>query len=197
MHKAGTKIVTEQSKRDMVRGRLLKSLPKGGVVAEIGVWEGDFSQRILEICQPKELHLIDPWLYLPEFSNTGFGKKKNETLMEQRFHNVVARFQNDPRVKVHRATSEAALAGFEDGTLDWVYIDGNHNEPFIGTDLKLSLQKVKPNGIIAGDDYNWQAETTGAPVKKAVESVLAALGDAAKLRLMANQYALTLTRAPI
>jgi hypothetical protein len=125
--------MTEESKRDMLRGRLLKGLPKGGVVAEIGVWEGGFSQRILEICEPKELHLIDPWLYMPEFSNTGFGKKKNEHLMEQRYHDVVARFAGDPRVKVHRATSEAGLSALPDGFLDWVYIDGNHNEPTSAT----------------------------------------------------------------
>jgi len=186
--------MTEATKRDMVRGRLLQSLPKGGVVAEIGVWEGDFSQRILELCQPSELHLIDPWLYLPEFSNTGFGKKKNEHLMEQRYQNVVARFADDPRVKVQRATSEVALATLPDASLDWVYIDGNHNEPFIGNDLHLCLQKVKPTGIIAGDDFNWQTEASGAPVKAAVEAMMLELGERAQLRLMANQYIITLKR---
>lgn len=182
------------SKRDRVRGRLLAALPKNAVVAEIGVWEGDFSQRILEICQPKELHLIDPWLYLPEFSNTGFGKKKNEHLMEQRYHNVVARFADDPRVRIHRATSETALATMPDGLLDWVYIDGNHNEPFIGNDLRLCLQKVKADGIISGDDFNWQTEAAGAPVRAAVEAVMANMGEKASLRLMANQYIMTLRR---
>ncbi|MCF8485826.1 MAG: class I SAM-dependent methyltransferase [Rhodobacteraceae bacterium] len=185
----------EQSKREMVRGRLLRSLPKGAIVAEVGVWEGGFSHRILEICDPKELHLIDPWLYMPEFSNTGFGKKKNEHLMEERYHKVVARFADDPRVKVHRATSEVAMAKFPDGYFDWVYLDGNHNEPFIGQDLALSLTKVKPNGIISGDDYNWMADTLAAPVRTAVENMMAELGGKATLKLMANQYICTLRRA--
>lgn len=185
----------EISKRDRVRGRLLESLPKGGIVAEIGVWEGDFSQRILDICAPKELHLIDPWLYMPEFSNTGFGKPKNEHLMEQRYHKVVARFADDPRVKVHRALSDVALSAMPDAFLDWVYIDGNHNEPIVGNDLALSLQKVKPNGIIAGDDFNWMSDAQAAPVKRAVEAMVAELGDKASLRLMANQYIVTLKRA--
>lgn len=184
----------EMSKRDRVRGRMLASLPKGGVVAEIGVWEGDFSQRILEICEPKELHLIDPWLYMPEFSNTGFGKKKNEHLMEERYHKVVARFADDPRVKVHRALSDVALSAMPDASLDWVYIDGNHNEPIVGNDIALSLQKVKPNGIIAGDDFNWMSEAQAAPVKRAVEAMVETLGDKASLRLMANQYIVTLKR---
>lgn len=183
------------SKRDRVRGRLLESLPKGGIVAEIGVWEGDFSQRILDICAPRELHLIDPWLYMPEFANTGFGKQKNEHLMEQRYHNVVARFAGDPRVKVHRAFSDAALSAMPDAFLDWVYIDGNHNEPIVGNDLALSLRKVKPNGIIAGDDFNWMSDAQAAPVKRAVEQMVAALGEKASLRLMANQFIVTLKRA--
>ena len=186
--------VQEESRRDRVRGRLLASLPKGGAAAEIGVWEGNFSRRILEICAPRELHLIDPWLYMPEFSNTGFGKKKNEHLMEQRYHKVVADFAGDPRVKVHRATSEEALSKLPDGSLDWVYIDGNHNEPFVGQDLALCLQKVKPDGIIAGDDYNWMSDELGAPVRRAVQAVMAELGDRASLRLMANQYIITLRR---
>jgi len=33
-------------------------MPIGGVCAEIGVWEGDFSLRILEITRPRELQMI-------------------------------------------------------------------------------------------------------------------------------------------
>ena len=184
----------EISKRDKLRDRMLGQLPKGAVVAEIGVWEGFFSGRIMEICQPSTLHLIDPWLYMPEFANTGFGRKKNEHLMEQKWHDVVARFRDQPQVKVHRGLSEAVLGGMPDGCLDWVYIDANHNEPFIGNDLALCLAKVKPDGIIAGDDFNWQSDQSGAPVKHAVEKMLAELGDLASLTLMANQYVIKLNR---
>jgi Methyltransferase domain len=185
----------EISKRDMVRGRLLKSLPKGCVVAEVGVWEGYFSQRILEICQPKELHLIDPWMYMPEFANTGFGRKKNEHLMDVKHQEVQAKFKDDARVKIHRMTSKEALEAMPDASLDWVYLDGNHNTPFIDNDLEVCLRKVKPNGLITGDDFHWQSEASGAPVKGAVEHVLADLGDKATLKLMANQFIITLRRA--
>ena len=185
----------EISKRDKLRDRMLGQLPKGAVVAEIGVWEGFFSGRIMEICAPATLHLIDPWLYMPEFANTGFGRKKNEHLMEQKWHDVVARFKDQPQVKVHRGLSEVVLGGMPDGCLDWVYIDANHNEPFIGNDLALCLAKVKHDGIIAGDDFNWQSDQSGAPVKHAVEKMLADLGDQASLTLMANQYIIKLNRA--
>jgi hypothetical protein len=183
-----------EGKREAVRGRLLDSLPKGGIVAEIGVWEGDFSQRILDVCQPAELHLIDPWEYMPAFSNTGFGKRKNAGAMAEKYLAVVARFAGDPRVKVHRGTSESVLPALPDGSLDWVYIDGNHNDPFVANDIALCLKKVKPAGIIAGDDYNWMAEELGAPVKRAVAAALAALGPQASLKVMGNQWRIRLAR---
>lgn len=185
----------ETTKRDMVRGRLLAMMPKGGRAAEIGVWEGGFSRRILDICEPAELHLIDPWMYMPEFANTGFGRPKNADLMDQKYKDVVAAFASDPRVRIHRMTSEAALSALPDASLDWVYIDGNHNEPFINRDIELCLAKVKPDGIIAGDDFHWQTERSAAPVKRAVEAAMAELGQAARLRVMGNQYVIHLSRS--
>lgn len=184
----------ETPKRDRVRGRLLSMMPKGGVCAEIGVWEGNFSERILNETEPKKLILIDPWLYQPEFSNTGFGRKKNETAMEERYLSVWQKFMEEPRVTTLRAFSDTALKAMPDHYLDWIYIDGNHNAPYIDNDLALALQKVKPNGIISGDDYNWQAEASGAPVKHAVERILADLGEKAEFKLMGNQYFIQLKR---
>lgn len=184
----------ESNKRERTRGKLLAMLPKDAVGAEIGVWEGNFSERILNECSPKELHLIDPWLFQPEFANTGFGRKKNENLMEEKYQGVVDKFKDDPRVRIHRGMSDAMLAAMPDASLDWVYLDGNHNAPFIDRDLEMSLQKVKPNGVISGDDFNWQSERSDAPVKRAVEAALARLGDKAELTLLANQYFIRLKR---
>lgn len=185
----------EMSTRERVRGRLLKRLPKDAVCAEVGVWEGAFSERILEICSPRALHLIDPWAFQPEFAGTGFGREKNRNLMEEKYLGVVAKFENDPRVKIHRGYSDEALAALPDASLDWIYIDGNHHAPFIDRDLDMSLAKVKPNGIIAGDDFNWMAEALNAPVKTAVEAVMARLGDQAELSVTGNQYFIQLKRA--
>ena len=43
------------------REQLLENLPKNGIVAELGVDNGRFSEKILEINKPKILHLIDSW----------------------------------------------------------------------------------------------------------------------------------------
>lgn len=182
-------------RREANRGRLLAQMPKGAVCAEIGVWEGKFSARILAETQAATLHLIDPWQYMPQFSDTGFGRKKNADLMEVKYQEVVKAYGADPRVVIHRATSEEALSALLDHSLDWVYIDGNHHEAFVKRDLELSLQKVKPDGIIAGDDYNWKVAELGGPVKRAVSAVMQDLGRQAELTVSANQYIIRLKRS--
>jgi hypothetical protein len=166
---------------------LLNRLPKGGVCAEIGVWEGGFSEKILEVTQPKTLHLIDPWLFQPEFNNSAFGKEARRNAMDEMFDKVTERFRGDDRVVIHRKMSDAALESFEDGALDWVYIDGNHNYEVVSKDLALSVQKVKPGGMIGGDDLLWNVDK-GAPVRTAVRELRRKLGDGATFYRMGQQY---------
>ena len=46
-----------------------------------------------------------------------------------------------------------ALDDFEDNSLDFVYIDGNHTLPFIAMDIFGWEQKIRKGGIISGHDY--------------------------------------------
>src|SRR5437879_9344155 len=43
------------------RFELLTLLPSNDIVAEVGVGEGDYSEKILRLSSPKRLHLIDAW----------------------------------------------------------------------------------------------------------------------------------------
>ena len=38
--------------------------------------------------------------------------------------------------------------------LDWVYIDGNHTYEFVLEDLRSWYPKVRPGGLVVGDDYD-------------------------------------------
>jgi len=173
--------------RDEHRQEILKRLPKGGVGAEIGVWEGGFSEVLLAVAQPTRLHLIDPWEFQPDFANTAFGKPRNEDRMADKFLLVQEKFKDDPRVVLHRAYSDVALESFEDHSLDWVYIDGNHNFEVVKSDLELSLRKVRPGGVIAGDDLLWKRDE-GAPVQKAVRAFKRSLDDATEFFRFGQQY---------
>jgi hypothetical protein len=124
------------------RERMLELLPSGGVVAEMGVDSGDFSQKILDITRPRHLHLIDVW------GTPRYGEPK--------FDHVQTRFRPEVekgRVSIHRGPSVEMLATFPDGSLDWAYIDTTHAYELTCQELALSQRKVRRGGIIAGHDY--------------------------------------------
>jgi predicted O-methyltransferase YrrM len=51
-----------------------------------------------------------------------------------------------------RFLSADAAERFADESLDFVYIDANHAEPYVRQDIELWYAKIKPDGIIAGHD---------------------------------------------
>ncbi len=138
------------------RTQILRFLPGGGEVAEIGVANGDFSQAILDEAKPKKLHLIDPWEhqdradYAKDLNNVPAGEQ------DARFEAVRARFRaqiDGGSVSVHRDYSEDAAIFFGDGQLDWIYIDGMHTVEAAYNDLVTYAPKVRQHGFIAGHDY--------------------------------------------
>jgi hypothetical protein len=154
---------------------LLEMLPKNSVGVEIGVHKGDFSQKLLEVVNPKELHLIDPWKHESSatYKNALYGgKAKNgQNEMDERYSNVCVKFDREirgERVKIHRGYSTDVLAQFPDEYFDWVYIDGNHLYEYVKKDIELSFCKTKVGGLITGDDYTEGGWWEGG-VKKAVD----------------------------
>lgn len=163
------------SKQTGGRRFLLDMLPKHSVGAEIGVHVGDFSQQLLEIVFPKELHLIDPWEHKTSaiYKNAlyGGGSKGGQNKMDERYAHVCRRFDQQihaERIKVHRGYSTDILEQFPDEYFDWVYIDGNHLYEYVKKDLELSFRKTKSGGFITGDDYTGGGWWEGG-VKKAVD----------------------------
>ncbi len=178
------------------RNRLLERLPKQAVCAEIGVWTGDFSERILNITQPLKLHLIDPWSFQPSYPNRwyGGGAAKSQADMNAVYYSVVRRFQCHGNVVIHRMTSLAAAERFANGTFDWVYIDANHSYDAVKLDLAAWLPKLKPNGLLTGDDVNWPGEDGSRPVRRALQDFL----NEQKLKqavIEHNQFILNVTQS--
>jgi hypothetical protein len=131
------------------RIELLHRLPKNGVVAELGVDEGSFSESILRICTPRKLHLVDAW--------------ETKRYSEQKMHSVERKFSReigDSTVAVHRGFSTDLADEFGDGYFDWIYIDTDHSFKTTRAELEAYRTKVKEGGIIGGHDYapgNWDA----------------------------------------
>jgi len=154
---------------------LLNHLPKRSVCAEIGVWRGDFSRRILAETKPRELHLIDPWLFQGEYPDRWYGGSiaKSQADMDRIYLDVKQRLGS--KAVIHRGTSEEALGKFADDTFDWIYIDGDHGYDAVLLDLELCKRKIKDGGYIAGDDLIW-GKDQDYPVQRAVETFIGKYG---------------------
>jgi SAM-dependent methyltransferase len=151
------------------KSRLLKIIKKGSVCCEIGVWKGGFSKKILDAVKPKELHLIDPWEFMPKYKKRWYGGKvaRSQSEMNAMYSNVRKKFMND-NITIHRSTSDKVVMSFKDNYFDFVYIDGDHSYEAVLKDLKDYFPKLKKGGILAGDDFYWGI-TEGLPVRKAVK----------------------------
>jgi len=168
------------------RKRLLRVLPKGAVGAEIGVWKGDFSEQILEIAQPRKLHLVDPWSFQPDFSDRMFGGKvaKNQGDMDAIFQETQARLAGHENIRYWRMSSDDFFAQLDE-PLDWIYIDGNHFYEWVKRDIENALKVIKPGGIVCGDDYYWHVDGRDH-VREAVRDVM--VGGAHSLKIVNEQF---------
>lgn len=159
---------------DQHRRHLMDMIPEDARCVEVGVWKGDFSAQILSLAAPRELHLVDPWLFQPAFPGRWYGgaKAAGQYDMDRIYRGVVQRFAARPEVIIHRLPSVAAAAELADGSFDWAYIDGDHSYEAVKADLAAWYPKIKLGGALAGDDYDWRDEAGRLSVKQAVDEFL-------------------------
>jgi spermidine synthase len=118
------------------RDMILDHMPKNATCAEIGIFEGGFSEKILRVTEPRKLHLLD-------ITNRAV------TIARTRFAAEVASGQ----AEVHLGDSAATILAMPDEYFDWIYIDGDHSYGGVSRDLEAARVKVKPSGVIVLNDY--------------------------------------------
>jgi hypothetical protein len=167
--KRRARLLVKGDEREVV----LEKLPRASTGVEIGVWKGELSSLILRKVQPKKLMLVDPWAFDPRFGDSLFGGRtaRSQADMDEICQKVQARFRADVArgvVTICRSTSVEAATSVADESVDWVYIDGNHTYEYALEDLRSWAPKVRPGGLIAGDDYDRPGAWWGDGVTRAV-----------------------------
>ncbi len=115
------------------------------VVVEVGVYAGALSRMLASLPTVESMTVVDSW----EGGYSNF----SQAHMDEIAAGVIAWGETDPKVTVHRLRSADAVALFEDESIDFFHTDGDHGLDGIRTDITLWLPKVKPGGIISGDNY--------------------------------------------
>jgi predicted O-methyltransferase YrrM len=83
-------------------------------------------------------------------------KDRLEKLGEYKYNFVVNRLNEvgcNHFVELIKSDSSAAASLFENESLDFVFIDGNHWYYYVKKDIEAWLPKIKKGGMISGHDY--------------------------------------------
>ncbi len=117
------------------------------VGGEIGVYKGKFTEKFCKA--GLAMYGIDPWLAY----GSGKGSPIMQNISDSNYLIAKNRLKIYTRCKIIRKTSMEAVSDFHDKSLDFVYIDGDHEFKIVTEDIREWSKKVKPGGIIAGHDY--------------------------------------------
>lgn len=163
---------------------IIRRLPHGAAIAEVGVLIGALSEHLL--CQR-------PDIFLTMIDNWQTADKQPEAY--RRTRDVHANHIDAERVEAHRRQAEARALKFPerahivcgwstevarsipDNSLDLVFLDADHSYEGLKADLAAWVSKVKPGGWIGGHDYgNTDPAYDFSGVKRAADEWASAWG---------------------
>lgn len=129
-------------------------LKPGGVIAEVGVAFGDFSEQLIHRLSPSrfvgidlfELHHVPVIWGRPSVDL--FGGKTHLSYYRERLRSF-----KSAGVEVVQSDSSLALSGFPSRTFDLIYIDGAHDEEGVRKDADAASRAIKADGFLVFNDY--------------------------------------------
>ena len=122
---------------------------------EIGTFCGDSAIQILNAFPNCKLFTVDPWEHRDKAE---FEAGELQPYHDKNMHLALERLkQFYPRCEVLHMKSKEAVATLlktnPDIKFDFVWIDGDHSEEGITTDIELFDGMIKEGGLIGGHDY--------------------------------------------
>lgn len=124
---------------------------------EIGSWRGE-STQIFASCGLFRggITCIDPWVDNDHYRRF---MSENETMSDiRKDFEINCRLFLEPNnhcnIRVIRDYSQVCCDEFEDNSVDFIYIDGDHTKEGIERDIEKYLPKLKKGGVMAGHDYD-------------------------------------------
>lgn len=142
----------------------LAKLNNAKTIVEVGVAYGYHAEFILDNLPTIQYFGVDPYEgnYDPQDPFSSDVKKILPDLTDQQsFERLFLAVnyklhQINENAKLLRMSSVDASSQFVDGSVDLIYIDGDHTYDGVINDLNAWWRKINPeHGIICGDDLNW------------------------------------------
>jgi len=134
------------------------------VGAEIGVEQGIFSEYMCKVNPDLKLFCIDAWKVYK-----GYRDHTRQEKLDRYYEETKARLL-PYNCEIIRDWSMEAVKNFKDSSLDFVYIDGNHDFKNCTDDIAEWSKKVRKGGIVAGHDYVKYRSSIECQVKDVVDA---------------------------
>lgn len=115
---------------------------------EIGVYRGSNAREMFKSIPELKLFCVDIW----DWYGSSRNKEIQEMYMRTAQHKLRKYIEKDRAILIRKKSLDA-VRDFEDESLDFVYIDANHNFDFVIRDIIEWSAKVRNGGIISGHDY--------------------------------------------
>jgi len=132
---------------------------------EVGTDRGLFAEVLCKDNPNLHLRCVDPWITdgFPE----GNPYRLKQDYFDECYTETVERLK-PYNTTIIKKTSMEALDDFEDNSLDFVYIDANHDFLNVIQDVHGWYKKVKVGGIISGHDFCYFSYSKFNHVKRAL-----------------------------
>lgn len=141
-------------------------------IVEVGIWQGRSTIYLADLIRrsdkPIFFYAFDTFEGSAEHTQDIKAIAGQGKTLEGIFRDNLAASGCDDYVRAVRQDSVNASKRFEDGTLDLVFLDGDHTYEAVKADINAWLPKIKPGGLLAGDDY----QPSWPGVIKAVDELL-------------------------
>ena len=159
------------------RAHVLYQLKKNCVIAEIGVWKGSFSKKILDIANPSMLVLVDSWTFNENVIGCAPQVDSKEPLNQKFFDDAKTEtyknFINKKNVLILDQSSSDVASMYKNNYFDYIYLDAEHSYHAVTNDLNIWYPKLKNKGILFGDDYYWREPDNSMSLHKAYQDFIA------------------------
>ena len=134
------------------RTNLNEAMPKRKLVGvEVGVAEGNNSNDMLTNWNIKTLYLVDIWKTTPD--QAGDASSPQEWHDSNLANTKLLMKKHGNKAKLLQGMSLDMAKKIKDGTLDFVYLDGDHSYEGCMADLKAWYPKLKKGGLMGGHDF--------------------------------------------
>lgn len=140
-----------------IYSELVESLPDGSTMAELGVCQGRSLCSIAEILRRKNIKVFAVDTFAGTESEGEAHADAKTTDWRQIFQENLEKFGIKDLVNIctFRTDNFVLLSEIEDYSLDLVMIDADHSTEAVKKDIENWKPKLKPQGILCGDDWNW------------------------------------------